>query len=160
MARLEAISKGLIKGAGRVGNWKTSRNHLNYSIVKIGQNLEKSLGDQRKLAVTQTRLKDHPLTLMRKNCQQSNNKAKIGKMQQNSKHSKHKFGDRYETVNHIIRKCSKQIEKEYKTRNESYQLGIVQEIEIQQNETHKQWDLKIQADNLIRTRRPSDRKKK
>ena len=41
------------KGTGRVENRKTNRDRPNYSIVKIGQNTEKSPGDLRRLAVTQ-----------------------------------------------------------------------------------------------------------
>ena len=42
----------------------TSGNHQNYSIIENGQNTEKSPGDLRRLAVTQTLVKDHQLTLM------------------------------------------------------------------------------------------------
>ena len=41
------------KGTGRVRNWRTNRDHLNYSIVKISQNTEKSPGNRKGLAVTQ-----------------------------------------------------------------------------------------------------------
>ena len=44
--------KGMMNGAGRVGNWSTSRDHSNYNIVKIGYNTEKCPGDLRKLAIT------------------------------------------------------------------------------------------------------------
>ena len=37
------------KGIGRIGNKRTSRDHPNYSIIKIGQNIEKSPGDLRRL---------------------------------------------------------------------------------------------------------------
>ena len=36
----------------------------NYSIVKISENTEKGPGDLRRLAVTQTHVKDHQLTLV------------------------------------------------------------------------------------------------
>ena len=36
----------------------------NYSIIEKGQNTEKSPGKLRRLAVTQTPVKDHQLTLM------------------------------------------------------------------------------------------------
>ena len=36
---------GVWKGARRVGNWGTSRDHPNYSIIEIGQNTEKSPGN-------------------------------------------------------------------------------------------------------------------
>ena len=50
------------------GTWRTwtSGDHPNYYIVENGQNTEKSPGDLRKLAVTQSPIKDHQLTLMLK----------------------------------------------------------------------------------------------
>ena len=51
-------------GIGGLENWWTSGDHSNYSIIEIGQNTEKSPGDLRRLAVTQTSVKDHQLTLM------------------------------------------------------------------------------------------------
>ena len=45
---------------GGLGNKRSSGDHPNYSIIKIGQNNDKSLG----LAVTQTTEQDHPLTLV------------------------------------------------------------------------------------------------
>ena len=47
------------KGAGRVGNRRTGRDHLLYSIVKISQNTEKSPGDLKRFAVSQTSMKYH-----------------------------------------------------------------------------------------------------
>ena len=44
----------IAKETRRYGNKRTSRENPNYSIIKINQNSEKSLGDLRKLAVTQT----------------------------------------------------------------------------------------------------------
>ena len=41
-----------------------SGNHKNCSIVEIGQNTKKSLGDLRTLAVTQTPVENHQLTLV------------------------------------------------------------------------------------------------
>ena len=38
--------------------------HLNYSIIDNSQNTEKSPGELRRLAVNQTPVKDHQLTLM------------------------------------------------------------------------------------------------
>ena len=38
--------------AGRDGNRRMNRNHPNFSVVKIGQNTGKSLGNLRRLAVT------------------------------------------------------------------------------------------------------------
>ena len=54
----------LVKGTGRVVNRRTSRDHTNYSIVKIDQNTEQSPGDRRRLAVSQTLVNDHQLALM------------------------------------------------------------------------------------------------
>ena len=48
---------------GRLGNKRTSANYLNDGI-KIGRNTEKSPGDLRRLAVTQTPVKDHQLALV------------------------------------------------------------------------------------------------
>ena len=45
-----------------LGNKSTSEDHPNYSIIDIGLNTEKSSGDLRKIAVTQTQMKDHQLT--------------------------------------------------------------------------------------------------
>ena len=44
----------IVKGAERFGSKGTSRDHSNYSITKISWNTEKSPGDLRRLAVTQT----------------------------------------------------------------------------------------------------------
>ena len=41
-----------------------SGDHPNYSIIENGQNTEKSPADLRRLADTQTPVKDHQLTLM------------------------------------------------------------------------------------------------
>ena len=52
------VSKGLLKGLEdlEVG---ISGVHLNNSIIENGQNREKSPGDLRRLAITQTPVKDH-----------------------------------------------------------------------------------------------------
>ena len=47
------------KGTGELGNKRMSGNHPNYCIIEIGQNTEKSLGELRRLAVTQIPVKDH-----------------------------------------------------------------------------------------------------
>ena len=58
------VTKGLLKGlvdlevSGRVETIQ------NYSIIKNGQNIEKSPGDLRRLAIPQTSVKDHKLMLM------------------------------------------------------------------------------------------------
>ena len=49
---------------GELGNKRTSGDHLSYSISEIGQNTEKSPGNLRRLAVTQTPVRNHRLTLV------------------------------------------------------------------------------------------------
>ena len=44
----------------------TSGDHQDYSIIKMGQNMEKSPGDLRRFAVTQTPGKNYLLTLVGK----------------------------------------------------------------------------------------------
>ena len=59
---LRTISKGLVRGLGRFGNKWTSGDHPNCSIIKIGQNTEKSPGNLRRLAVTQTPVENYQLS--------------------------------------------------------------------------------------------------
>ena len=54
----------IINGPGGLGRWWTSGDHPNDSIIENGKNNEKSPGDLRRLAVTQTPAKNHQLTLM------------------------------------------------------------------------------------------------
>ena len=61
---LEVISKGLVKGLVNFEIKRTSRDHQKHSIIKIGQNTEKSPGDSRRLSVTQSSMKIHQLTLV------------------------------------------------------------------------------------------------
>ena len=63
VGELWMIPRGFLKLTGRVGNKMTSRDHLNRSIIKIGQNTEKSPGELRRLAGTQTPVEDHRLML-------------------------------------------------------------------------------------------------
>ena len=58
---LGTFTKELIEGLGKK---RRNGDHPNYSIVEISQNTEKSPGDLRRLAVTQTPMKDHQLKLM------------------------------------------------------------------------------------------------
>ena len=55
-------------GTGTEGlrNKRTSEDPPNYSIIEIDQNTEKSPGDSRKLAVKQSSVENHQLTLVRK----------------------------------------------------------------------------------------------
>ena len=52
------------KETGEFGNKRMSGDHPNYYIIEIGQNTEKSAGDLRRLAVTQTPVKYHQRGLM------------------------------------------------------------------------------------------------
>ena len=56
----------IIKGTGGIGNKRTSGDHPNYYIIENGQNTEMSPGNLRRLAVTQTSMKDYQPTLMGK----------------------------------------------------------------------------------------------
>ena len=54
----------VIKGPGGFGSWRTRGDHPNDSIIEGSQNTEKSTGDLRRMAVTQTPVKNHQLMLM------------------------------------------------------------------------------------------------
>ena len=56
------VTKGSVQGGHR--NKGTSRDHPNNTIITISQNTEKSPGDLRTLAVTQTPVRNHRLTLV------------------------------------------------------------------------------------------------
>ena len=59
----------ILKGLENLENKRTSGDHPNYYITENSQNTEMSQEDLRSFAVTQTPVKDHPLMLLRKNCQ-------------------------------------------------------------------------------------------
>ena len=46
-------------GTGGLGNKRTSRDHPNYSITEIGKDTGKSLGDLRRLTVTQSPVRNY-----------------------------------------------------------------------------------------------------
>ena len=52
------------KRTGRLRNKRTSRDHPDYSIIKIGQNTEKNPGDLRRFAVSQTPVANYQLSLV------------------------------------------------------------------------------------------------
>ena len=52
-------NKRITKGTGGLRSWQTSGDHPNCSIIENGQNTEKSPGDLRRLAVTQTPVENH-----------------------------------------------------------------------------------------------------
>ena len=57
--------KRIASGTEGLGNKRTSGNHPNYNIVEISQNTEKNPGSlRRRLAVTQTPVRNNLLTLM------------------------------------------------------------------------------------------------
>ena len=53
-------------GTGGLGSWRPSKDCPNYYTIENGQNTEKSPEDLRRLAVSQTPVKDHQVTLMGK----------------------------------------------------------------------------------------------
>ena len=57
-------NKRIIKRTWRLRSWQTSRDYPNDTIAENGQNPETSPGDLKRLAVTQTPVKNHQLTLM------------------------------------------------------------------------------------------------
>ena len=54
----------IIKRRGGLGSWRKGRDYPNDSIAENGQNTEKTPGDFRRLAVTQTSVKNHQIILM------------------------------------------------------------------------------------------------
>ena len=56
-----------------LGSWGTGRDYPNGSITENGQNAEKSPGDLRRLAVTQTPVKNHQVILNNNNDSNNNN---------------------------------------------------------------------------------------
>ena len=54
----------IIKGTGWLGNKTTGGDSPNYYIIENDQNPEKSPRDLRRLAITQTPVKNYPLKLM------------------------------------------------------------------------------------------------
>ena len=61
---LGIIPKGLVKGLEDLEMGGQEGDLINYSIIKIDQNTEKSPRDLRRLAVIQTPVKNHQLTLV------------------------------------------------------------------------------------------------
>ena len=51
----------IIKGPGLLGSWRSSGDYPNDSIIENGQNTEESSRDLRRLAITQTPVKNHQL---------------------------------------------------------------------------------------------------
>ena len=74
----------IIKGTGGLGNKRTSKDHQNYYIIENDQNTEKSLGDLRRLAVTQTLTANNAV----KNTQRVNNNNNNTKKKKKKKKKK------------------------------------------------------------------------
>ena len=71
---LGTISKGLV----RIGNRKRSGDYSNYGPVEVSQNTDEIPGDLRRLAISQTWVKDYQQTLMWKTRkEQYNNNTRI-----------------------------------------------------------------------------------
>ena len=51
-------------GTGGLENKRTNGDHPNYNIIKLATNTDKSPGDLRRLAVIQTPVRNHQLTLV------------------------------------------------------------------------------------------------
>ena len=162
----------IYKGTGWLGNMKTSGDHPKYWIIEIGQNTEKGPGDLRRLAVTQTPVKDHQITLMWKTLKMIITIFIIARMVKTQQNSKYRLcGDRDETINHIISECSKLAQKKLDTtgcwRGSTRNCPIVFQFDhtnkcyidisesVRENETQKVlWDLEIQKNHLNSARRP------
>ena len=54
----------IIKGPGGLGSWRTGRDYPKDSIAEDSQNTETSPEHMKRLAVTQTPVKNHQLILM------------------------------------------------------------------------------------------------
>ena len=54
------------KRTGRLGNKRTVGDHTDYSIIKIGQNIETSPGDLKRLIVTRTPIREHQCEKLKK----------------------------------------------------------------------------------------------
>ncbi len=54
IAKLGIISEKFVKSSGRIRNQRTTGDHPDNSIIKIGQNSEKRQEGSRRLGVTQT----------------------------------------------------------------------------------------------------------
>ena len=169
--------QSLGKRIRRVRNQRKNPGHSNYGIIEISQNTEKSPGYMRRLSGNQTSEEPQLLLLLKTHKKILKiiiiiiNKARIDKTQQNSKCRL--CGDRDETINHIISKCSKLAQREYKARHDWVGKVIHWEMckkfkfdhtnkwymhkpaPVLENATHKLlWYFDIQTDHQIPARRP------
>ena len=175
---LGTVTKGLVprlrdlKTTGQVETIQSTALQMSAIILRRVQD---TWGDL--LSVTPVEI--HQLTLVeslqiaaQNNAIRTNHiKARIDKTQQNNRCRLR--SDRDETINHIISKCSKLAQKEYKTRHDWVEKVIHWELckklkfdhtnkwymhnpeSVLENETHKLiWDFEIQTDHQILSRRP------
>ena len=61
ISAFDTVIQRIGSGTGGLGNKRMSRDHSNFSIIKIGQNTKKSPGDLKKFAVSQTSFRHHQL---------------------------------------------------------------------------------------------------
>ena len=107
------ITKGLLKGLEDLevgGRVETIQMTASLRTARVLRRVLETWGDLRRLAVTQTPVKNHQLTLMWKTLKEWI-KARMDKTQQNSRCGLRV--DRDETSNLIISECSKLAQKEY-----------------------------------------------
>ena len=64
MTAISIVIGALGKCTEKLGNKRTSGDYLDYSILMIGKNTEKNPGNLRRLAITQTPVETHQLTLV------------------------------------------------------------------------------------------------
>ena len=86
------VTKGSVQGLEDLEiNKRMSGNHPNYSIIEISQNTKKSPGDLRRLAVTQTPVRNHQLVLVWKTWKGVNNNNSISNNNNNNTEKKMKW---------------------------------------------------------------------
>ena len=76
---LGTVNKRLVQGLENLEIRRPVETVLNYSILEIGQNIEKRPGDLRRLAVTQTPVKTHSANAGGKNSRRNNNNINNGR---------------------------------------------------------------------------------
>ena len=125
-----------LQRTGRLENKRTSRDHPDYIIIKIGQNTEKSPGDLRKLAVTQNYNEKPSANSQRNNNNNNNN---------NNNKARHDW------VGKVIHwEMCRKFQFDHTNKWHMHNPAPVLE-----NDSDKLlWDFNIQTDHLILARRP------
>ena len=80
---LGTIPKGLVRELEEMEIGGRAKTIQTTALLKIGQNIEKSPGDLRRLAVTQAPVREHQLTLMRKLAMNNNNNKYLRRTKKN-----------------------------------------------------------------------------